>query len=539
MKNLDALSKEYCNQFEWAVLNERRVSLFKNLVAGMRFGKTHFMVKHHIPFIFNNTNVSFILCTAPLSGTIEQTKVKMKSMCTSNGFAYTESPKEAQKMLHRNHKVVMYVTNAFAWVSKKMNIFLENQIKNKLLICTFMDEAWTWTIDSQNNVEIVSGNSGSAVTYKASWYTIMNELSSYSPYTYGMSATETFQLDGLVQPFWGSMEYENIIIVRDPKKLAHRLAWFGEVTYWVNSNTIFGDVSTKEQIFNKMISSIMKIENMTGKKRSALIECNPTYSEETLGKWKNTKNKDTTEDVKNMIINCNYKCDPNDFIAVVMTSDSINIFNKNGDIDQSSYDEDDIYEKLDDENDPLRFLIVMNMAKNGVTIRTLKEFLSFKISDKKSELGIIYYSKNQAQGRTLTPNCGFSNDEFYDNYGGSFLNVPPFIKELNTCNFYLHSNISNEESIKTLKKNFCPTYEDFLEMKSQVTKNTEICSMGFTLDQHDISDAKHKKLDEQVIDIAPKIEEKLEEKKNKIGPTALTDKQFQDINQIEPSPSIN
>ena len=119
------------------------------------------------------------------------------------------------------------------------------------------------------------------------------------------------------------------------------------------------------------------------------------------------------------------------------------------------------------------------------------------------------------------------------------MNVPPFIKELNTCNFYLHSNISNEESIKTLKKNFCPTYEDFLEMKSQVTKNTEICSMGFTLDQHDISDAKHKKLDEQVIDIAPKIEEKLEEKKNKIGPIALTDKQFQDINQIEPSPSIN
>ena len=62
--------------------------------------------------------------------------------------------------------------------------------------------------------------------------------------------------------------------------------------------------------------------------------------------------------------------------------------------------------------------------------------------------------------------------------------------------------------------------------------NEEKCSMGYTLEQHDISDAKHKKLDKQVIDITPKIEEK-------IGQTALTDKQFQDINQIEPPPSIN
>ena len=93
------------------------------------------------------------------------------------------------------------------------------------------------------------------------------------------------------------------------------------------------------------------------------------------------------------------------------------------------------------------------------------------------------------------------------------MNVPTFKKELNTCNFYLHNNRSNKESIKALKENFCPTYDDYKEMRTNLT--LEVCSWGLTLEQHNISDAKHKKLDKQVIDIAPKIEEKLEGKKKK------------------------
>ena len=216
----------------------------------------------------------------------------------------------------------------------------------------------------------------------------------------------------------------------------------------------------------------------------------------------------------------------------------IYLFNKKGETTDFPIEEDDIYDKLDDENDPLRFLVTIDMAKHGVTIRTLKEFMSFRTADKKSELGLIVYQKNQAEGRALTPNCGMPLDEFFSKYGANFANVKPFSKELNTCNFYLFNSPSSVESIKQLKEKFCPTYEDFENMKSE-KHNEDICSMGFTLDQHDISDAKHKKLDKEVIDIAPKIVEKLEGKKNKMEPTALTDKQFQDINQIEPPPSIN
>tara|TARA_Y100000034_G_C6864921_1_gene394095 strand:+ start:59 stop:1588 length:1530 start_codon:yes stop_codon:yes gene_type:complete len=507
---MDTLSKEYCTNFEWAVLNDSRLHLFKNLIAGLRFGKTYYMIAHHIPYIFNNTDVRLIVCTAPLNGTIIQNKHNMRLMCADNGYVFTETPKESQKILDSGNKVVMYITNQFAWTSEKMTDFFKKQIERKLPICTFMDEAWTWSIDSSENVALVSGNQGGG-EYKATWYRMMNRLSKYCPYTYGMSATETFQLEGIVQPTWGDMKYENIIIVRDPKYLAHRLAWFGKATYWTNPNNLYGG-TTKEQAFNKLISSIMEIEKITGQKRTALFESNVTYTEETLQKWTNGKykNEDTIIDVKNMIIGSHFNCDPNDYIGAVMTSNEIYLFNKKGETTDFLIEEDDIYDKLDDENDPLRFLVTIDMAKHGVTIRTLKEFMSFRKVDKKSKLGLIVYQKNQAQGRTLSPNCGKSIEEFFNKHGANFANVDAFRKELNTCNFYLFENPSNRESIKQLQEKFCPTWEDFENMRS----NKEICSMGFTFEQH-LMEIDHTKEDKIVLDITPKIEKKLIEKKKK------------------------
>ena len=444
LPNLDKLAKQYLRDVEWEILNNDEKRVFKNFVAGMRFGKTFYMINHHIPFIFENTDVRLVVCTAPNKGTIDQNTIKMKHMCATHGYAYAGNPKEAEKLLDKGNKVVMYVTNSYAYTTDRMISFLLKKVDEKLSICTFMDEAWTWTVDHRDNLQIVSGNAGGKDTYKATWYELMNKLSKSSQYTYGMSATETFQLDGKVPPIWGDMTYKNVVCVRDPKQLAHRLAWFGGVTYWNESNIlpINGEpVTLKDDAFDMMISNLQKIKNKTGKKRTALIECRNTVSEDNMAKNPNKQqNPDTTESIEKRIIKSNYECDPSDYIGAILTVDNCYLFNKNGQKSSTKYDEDDIFEKLDDENDPLTFLVVKNMAKNGVTIRTLKEFFSFSVSDKSSELGLIYYSKNQAQGRTLTPNSGISNDEFYEKHGGSFLNTKPFHKELNTAYFYINNN---------------------------------------------------------------------------------------------------
>ena len=80
---------------------------------------------------------------------------------------------------------------------------------------------------------------------------------------------------------------------------------------------------------------------------------------------------------------------------------------------------------------------------------------------------------------------------------------------MNTANFYINDNSSNRESIRVLRRDFCPTYEDFLHMKKhEDDRSEETCSMGFTLEQHNvkIDDKKESKI---VKDISSKIEKKV------------------------------
>jgi hypothetical protein len=303
---------------------------------------------------------------------------------------------------------------------------------------------------------------------------------------------------------------------------------------------LFG-IPTKDEAFDKMINSLYSIEKITGRKRASFIHAKQTYRDDVLANNPKLKNIDTVEQIQERLMSrTDLPHDPNDMFGSVLSSDKgCWLFNQKGDIDKLA--EDDIYDLLDDQKHPLRHLITVDMAKMGVTVQALKEFFSFKSTDKQNKItGSIVYQINQGEGRVITVNPGMPLPEFFSEYG-SIQNVPVFPKELNTCNFYLRDNKMTRDSIKILKKDFLPTHEDYLQMSNNnfYPTNEEICSMGYTLEQHGISDAKHKKLDKQVIDIAPKIVEKLEGKKNKMEPTALTDKQFQDIDQIEPPPSIN
>jgi kynureninase len=66
------------------------------------------MIAHHIPYVFNNTDVRLIVCTASQNGTIIQNKHNMKLMCANNGFVLAETPKEAQKIEDSNADIVSY-----------------------------------------------------------------------------------------------------------------------------------------------------------------------------------------------------------------------------------------------------------------------------------------------------------------------------------------------------------------------------------------------------------------------------------------------
>jgi len=480
---MDSYAKRYCHLFEKNVKEDNRTEMFKVLVALMRSGKTHLAIEHHIPFLFKNTDVEVAIITAPLTGIVDEKESLTRMMCTRGGYHFCKDIEDVENALENNLKAVLYMTNAGAFACAGGWALFTRLIEKRVMIATFMDEAWTWTMSDSEVIKYVADNNV-ATDYRASWYKIMSEVSKYSPYTYGMAATDTSQLDGKVKPTDGKLQYDIVVRMLNPIELSHRLAWMGEATFFTDGSSLYDDGVSYEEAFGHMISSMEKREDKTGKKVSALIQAKT----KNYGNPKNP-NIHKIEDEENMVKSCNYVCDDLDNIGAVLTSDAKYIFSKKGPNvtkkeNGKSMDEAEIYRRLDDESDPLRFCIIMNMGKMGVTLRTCKYLFSCIDSVKQNDYGYIVYSRCQFLGRGLTPNCGETSKVFWDKYFANLAKVPNFDPEINTVNLYLFDNDCNRRAVEVFKEDFCPTYENFLfmnesEMYDEPNEELEDCPACF------------------------------------------------------------
>jgi len=461
----DRYAKKYCKKFEKICKNDKRLNVFKTMVALMRSGKTHLAITHNIPYILKNTDCRVVVLTAPLTGIIKQNALELKLAASEiPNVVYCTRPSEVEETLKRGKKAVIYMTNKSAWTGDKAKEVFKSIIDNKIMIATFMDEAWTWTISDEEVVSEISGNS-SGDDYQATWYKIMREIAKYSCYTYGLSATETDQLNGKVPATDQSMKYEIVISMLNPKELSYRLAWMGDVTWFYDGASLDGDVLTPEEALQKMVQTRATIESsskqfysMNGdyeglSKRTAMIQCNDKRGYYNISK------------VSELLINTEKDFDNNTFGFSVLSSDGSYLFNKNG--DKQTCSEEDIYKHLDDENHPLRFCLIVNMAKMGVTVRTWKEIFLFPHTETKNKNGSVVYVKNQSMGRGLTPNCGRSSKTFWE-FGADISMTPTIPIPLNTVNFYMWLSKTNQDAVTVFKRDFCPSYEDFKQLVKEL-----------------------------------------------------------------------
>ena len=122
--NLDTQSKKYCRLFEESVINNHTLNQFKILVAGMRFGKTHLMIAHDIPFILKYGNADLVITSCPIKAPLTQNSYNITSMCNKYDFFYAgEDIKLAKRALKDGKKVVMTMTNAMAFWNEKFELF--------------------------------------------------------------------------------------------------------------------------------------------------------------------------------------------------------------------------------------------------------------------------------------------------------------------------------------------------------------------------------------------------------------------------------
>ena len=92
-------------------------------------------------------------------------------------------------------------------------------------------------------------------------------------------------------------------------------------------------------------------------------------------------------------------------------------------------DEDDIKEKLNDLNDPLKIVIVVHKGTMGINIYTLKSLVSFKPQEKMDKSGnSLTEFAIQTLGRLVRLNPGMPIAEFTEKYG---YDLGEYIKTLN------------------------------------------------------------------------------------------------------------
>ena len=468
-KQVKEIYKKYESKFETAVLEgkikrKEVFDLLKIMVAPMRFGKTRLAITHHIPFLLQNTDVNCIVFTSPLGSILKQKERLLKNTINQlSGVEFCEDPIDAQDALEEGQKVVLVMTNMGAWVGSKSEQFFNKIDKSK--VAFIIDEAHTWTTDSKENYDNVVGSGGygshgsGTKSFKAALYGRVKKFSPHTPYIFGLTATTNNQHKGYIKAL-GNMQFEviNSEFVDDGvvvNKLAYRLGWYDSNRVRYIDFGIFDDV---EKNFNDMISVLMKRENIIGQKLTCFIEAKRSERYADINQ--------SLEEIKSLIKKSNFKAnsvDKNSPISAIMTSEEIQLYNKRGNpIEKVT--EKEVYRYLNDLDHPLRFLIVVDMAKMGVDLKTTKLQFSFRETEKRakdfSKFGWIIEAALQKFGRLLTPNSGIDEKTFFEQYSGDFRNVPNFHPEMNMMDYWVMDNGMNREGFKVFEECFAPEMPD-------------------------------------------------------------------------------
>ena len=131
-----------------------------------------------------------------------------------------------------------------------------------------------------------------------------------------------------------------------------------------------------------------------------------------------------------------------------MDSKRITTYNLLGNVVKENLREKDVYKKLNDLTDPLRFLLVKLMAGRSITLPTVKNVMSLRIADRKSIFGSITESPEQFIGRSKSVMLGTAQEDFSIKYGRDIKNVPGFNVEANCYDIYLPDTPMYRNAVK-------------------------------------------------------------------------------------------
>ena len=504
--------------------DELSLNEIKIIADPMRTGKTYKSIEQLIP-LMAKSGVNLIIMTAPLNGIITQNLDHLKDVAHNRGYHVEDNPSRILKLLDRGDRVITYLSNAGAYnIASVGSKLLEKIDLDQVKVGTIVDEGDYGSISHRGLTNAAKGTPGPK--FLATMYNFLKQICAKSPYTYLLTATPNYEQNGFI-----TSADDCMFRVLKPRKkgeqniYAGQVGWVGDADFYdFGSNSLFniGNKSVDDALFD-MSTSLVTIDTETGWKRSAMIQVSD--NDEDYPAYLPVGHKDAKEAkepvgvvmeiANNPKVKANFlrlaNIDEDTYIGAILSADEKCLFNLKGEVldisklskvsdklEKLGFDtisgniEDIIYDAIDDQDNPLRLLMVKMMAGRGVTLRTVKEYMSFKMSETYSkgvegtaeewkdnithpeELGHITESSIQTYGRAkslyvVNGDKVVDNDEFWgEDICGDLKNLPDFDYRINTANYYLGSSKKAEAS-----------FEKFLEYDACVPEMMADETAGF------------------------------------------------------------
>ena len=381
----------------------------KLLVGVTGQGKTHYTATNFTPYLFDKHDMDLVVYTYPQKEILDtgewfQGLTATKTPGTQLVFG---NARQAMDYLKAGVKVIFLTTHRGFVVEptgKELIKYLKKSSKN---FAIWVDEAHSWMISDLANYKKGTGNNISV--YEATLFTALQELSVKTPYIFGLTATPNREAKGVITPI-GDMK---LSVINDfpPKELLI------SSTSWLSSTSFYDPKSPNAEweMWDLVEAAVIKLYNdyfKTGIKKTMMVSVGNEGCRSGL-------DSDFVKSQLLRIIDNNALAARNERTIAVMTSNKqkTGTFSYNRPKAATDDDENSIKEKLIDQEDALRFVIVKQKGRMGMNVSTLGSLVYLKTPDRKDDLGPFTESPIQIMGRLVRFNTGIDKDKFVEKYG--------------------------------------------------------------------------------------------------------------------------
>lgn len=283
-------------------------------------------------------------------------------------------------------------------------------------------------------------NTGSSnPRYEAKYYKKLRDLSYFTPYIIGLTATESFEQIGKLEVV-DKMKYSVINKKPNRYKMSTQSAWFKErITYSFTKGRKFNpqnihNMKNRTSMFIKMYLKIMR--KYPRYKQSMLIKTGRSNCimplHETLKFF-----KEEIERLAPELINT--YC----FAELTEKGAKLIKINEDGSFKIKKEDTYTVLKKANSLTDNLRFLFVVEKGGVGLNVNTLKWLISYRTTEPKGvERNYVLNNPKQLVGRLVRPNVLMDIKKFKEIYPNNY-NTSEYINDITDEEFEAFSEMNS------------------------------------------------------------------------------------------------